>query len=78
MTVTGFIGVYSNGEKALIDAQGNNVAFNCNKCSHPVLAIAREHQRGTSSENPAICQGCNEKFFIEVREKTEKVIIYNV
>ena len=78
MTITGFVGVYSDGTEAKIDAQGNNVAFSCNKCGHPVLAIAREHQRGYSSNNPAICQGCNEQYFIEVREKTEKIIINNV
>jgi len=78
MTVTGYIGVYSNGNEAEIDAHGNNVAFSCNVCGHPVLAVAREHQRGYSSENPAICKKCNAQYFIEVRETTEKVIIHNV
>lgn len=77
MTITGFIGVYGNGEIAKIDAHGNNIAFLCNKCRHPVLAIAREHQRGSSLKNPATCLGCSEDFIIEVRESTKKVVIYN-
>jgi hypothetical protein len=32
MTITGFIGVYANGDPAKIDAYGNNAAFLCNKC----------------------------------------------
>ncbi|MBU2568502.1 MAG: hypothetical protein KJ725_00445 [Gammaproteobacteria bacterium] len=77
MTITGFKGMYGNGEIAKIDAYGNNAAILCNKCGHPVLAIAREHQRGSSIDKPATCLGCGEDFFIEVRESSKKVVIYN-
>lgn len=75
-TITGFIGVYSDGTSAKVDAHGNNVAFACPSCGHPVLAIAREHQRGSSSTKPATCRGCGQDLFIEPRENTKKVVIY--
>ncbi len=78
MTITGFIGVYGNGDTAKIDAHGNNAAFLCNNCGHPVLAIAREHQRGSSVNKPATCLGCGEEFIIEPKESSQKVVIYNV
>ncbi len=78
MTITGFIGIYGNGDIAKIDAYENNAVFLCNKCGHPVLAIAREHQRGSSVDKPATCLGCGEDFIIEVRESSRKVVIYNV
>jgi predicted RNA-binding Zn-ribbon protein involved in translation (DUF1610 family) len=76
MTITGFIGIYSDGLPAKIDAHGNNVAFACPSCGHPVLAIAREHQRGYAANNPAVCAGCGERLVIEVRESTKKVVIH--
>lgn len=78
MTITGFTGVYGNGDLAKIDTHGNNAAFLCNKCGNPVLAIAREHQRGSSPNKPAICLGCGEEFIMEARESSKKVVIYNV
>jgi len=78
MTVTDFTGTYGNGDSAKIDAHGNNVAFLCNKCGYPVLAVVREHQRGSSIKKPAVCNGCGEGFVIEAREATQKVIIYNL
>ena len=77
MTVTGFKGIYVNGDIANIDAHGNNVAFLCNKCGNPVLAIAREHQRGSSINKPATCLGCGEDYIIAAKEKTKLVTIYN-
>lgn len=77
MTITGFIGTYGDGSEAKIDAHGNNVAFACKQCGHPILAVAREHQRGSSPKNPAVCNGCSEKYIIEVRESSEKIVIYS-
>lgn len=78
MTITGFTGIYSDGSLAKIDAQGNNAAFLCVGCGYPVLAIAREHQRGSSTKNPAVCQGCSEQYVIEIRATTEEVVIFRV
>ncbi len=77
MTVTDFSGCYGNGDAANVDAFGNNVAFLCNKCGHPVLAVVRKDQRGNSIKNPAVCRECGEEFVIEGRETTEKIVIYN-
>ncbi|MDH5180186.1 MAG: hypothetical protein OEY07_10990, partial [Gammaproteobacteria bacterium] len=75
MKVTDYTGIYGNGTTAKIDAHGNNIAFACSECSHPVLAIVRDHQRGSSRDNPAICKGCGETFLVEVNVNTDKVIV---
>ena len=75
-TVTGFIGVYSDGTSAKLDAHGNNVAFSCQNCSYPVLAVARDNQRGFSQKNPSICRGCGECYVIELREELQKIVVY--
>lgn len=75
MCVTDFKVESTRGEKVDADPFGNNIAFACFSCKHPVLAIAREHQRGKSKENPAICRGCEAKYFIHVERESKKVII---
>jgi hypothetical protein len=47
------------------DTFGNNVAFACPRCGHPMLAIAREHQRGSSPDNPARCRKCKYECWVE-------------
>ncbi len=37
--VTDFRLVNENGDRLLCDAFGNNVAFDCPKCGHPMLAM---------------------------------------
>lgn len=76
VTVTGFIGVFSDGISAKVDTHGNNVAFSCPDCLYPVLAVARENQRGFSKRNPAICRCCGEHYVIEPREELQKIVIY--
>jgi len=80
VTVTGFAGIYGDGDGdiAKIDAFGNNVAFLCNKCGHPVLAVVRENQRGSSRNNPAVCKACNDEFVIKANETKRSIVIYNV
>jgi predicted RNA-binding Zn-ribbon protein involved in translation (DUF1610 family) len=45
---------------ALCDAYGNNVAFKCMKCGHPMLAIIlpKQNRHGSTPENPAVCRHC--------------------
>ncbi len=54
--VTDFRCVDENGQDVPCDAFGNNVALSCPKCGHPVLAIMREHQRGSAPSNLAACR----------------------
>jgi len=75
MCVTGFNVENSRGYKIDADPFGNNIAFACFSCKHPVLAIAREHQRGYSKENPAICMRCEIRYFIRVERESKKVVI---
>lgn len=56
--VTDFRCVDERDDPILCDAFGNNVAFRCPDCGHPVLAVIREHQRGASPANPAKCRHC--------------------
>jgi len=75
MRVTDFDVVDSRSKKIDADPFGNNIAFACFSCKHPVLAIAREHWRGCSKEKPAICRGCEARYFIRVERESKKVVI---
>lgn len=67
-----------DGKKIAADPYGNNVAFECFQCGHPVLAIARENQRGSKESNPAECRGCHVKYVIEGDEATKTVIVREI
>jgi predicted RNA-binding Zn-ribbon protein involved in translation (DUF1610 family) len=67
-TITNFRCVDDSGQNVPCDAFGNNVALRCPHCGHPVLAIAREHQRGSDVTNPAECRQCGFKGWIEPTE----------
>ena len=69
-TITNFECVDEHGSQVQADAFGNNVAFRCPRCSHPILAIARSHQRGSDEHNPAACRGCGFQCWIEVATNT--------
>ncbi len=57
------------GKDIPCDAFGNNVALQCVKCGHPILAIALENQRGFSKDNPAICRSCGFACWITIQEE---------
>ena len=59
--VTDFSCVGETGEMVLCDAFGNNVAFKCPKCGHPMLAIIlpEQNRRGSNPDNPAVCRRCD-------------------
>src|ERR1035437_9926080 len=65
-TITGFLCVDESGQRLRCDAFGNNVAFSCVNCGHPMLAIIREHQRGSKASNPAVCPGCGLRVWFSV------------
>jgi len=58
--VTGFHCINDNGQRVLCDAFGNNVAFDCPNCGHPMLAIIlpNQNRRGSTPDNPAVCRHC--------------------
>jgi hypothetical protein len=65
-TITGFRCVDSSGQDIECDAFGNNVALKCPNCGHPILAIARENQRGSDSAHVVSCRRCDLACWIEV------------
>ena len=56
--ITDFHCVDESDKGICCDAFGNNVAFSCPKCGHPMLAIMRKSQRGSDVNNPAVCRAC--------------------
>ena len=74
--ITGFLIMNGNGDQIPADAHGNNVAFTCSKCSHPVLASALENQRGSDFDHPVDCKGCGRGYWLDVRPSAEKLYIH--
>jgi hypothetical protein len=60
------------------DGCGDNIAFCCFECAHPILAVALKNQRGSDEDHPAVCRGCAAKYFLDVREHAEKLYIQTV
>ena len=75
MKITDFSVMNSNGENVLSDPFGNNVAFTCKACGHPVLAIAIRNQRGGDKEHPSECRGCSAKYFLELHRDAKQVYV---
>jgi DNA-directed RNA polymerase subunit RPC12/RpoP len=73
--VTDFQLLDENGGRALCDAFGNNVAFKCMKCGHPMLAIIlpRQNRHGSTPENPAVCRNCGSKAWL-MAEPAKKLL----
>jgi len=76
--VTGFKCLDGDGSRVPCDAFGNNVAFACPKCKHPILAVMRDRQRGASIDNPAKCAGCGLRAWMEVDAARERLILHQV
>ncbi len=76
MKITDYLIMDGSGTEIPADAHGNNVAFACAKCSHPVLAIALENQRGSDDMHPTECKGCGQAYFLDVRPSADKVYIH--
>ncbi|MDO6709035.1 hypothetical protein [Photobacterium sp. 1_MG-2023] len=80
MKITGFDVFGEDGEILNADSHGNNVAFNCFVCGHPVLAVCLVNQRGSDDEHPAHCKGaqCNAAYVLDVRERMKKLYIFKI
>ena len=63
------------GEEIKADAFGNNVAFCCLSCGHPVLATAFKNQRGMDEEHPAACKRCGNQYVLDVQQDAGKLYI---
>ena len=78
MKITDFLVMDTHGNEVRADPFGNNLAFSCPECGHPVVAIALENQRGSDESHPASCRGCGVNFFLDVRRQAEKLYIHVV
>ncbi len=78
MKITDFLVFDGNGEEMQADAFGNNVAFSCPACLHPVLATALENQRGSDEEHPSECKGCGRRYFLDLRLQSKKLYIHDL
>mgnify|MGYP000092792186 CR=1 FL=1 len=78
MKITDFLIMDGNGVEIRADAFGNNVAFACAKCGHPVLATALEIQRGSGEEHTTQCKGCGRGYFLDLRPQSQKLYIHGV
>lgn len=78
MKITDFLVMDGDGVEIRADAHGNNLAFSCPDCGHPVLGIAFDNRKGSDERHPTTCKGCGEKYFLDVRPRTEKLYIDRV
>ena len=76
MKITGFLILDGEGDEVPADAFGNNVAFSCFDCGHPVLATALENQRGSDEDHPTRCRRCGFSYFLDVRLQSQKIYIH--
>ena len=76
MKITDFLVMNDQGTEIPADASGNNVAFSCSSCGHPVLATALENQRGYDEEHPATCKGCSKQYVLNIRSPAQKIYIH--
>ncbi len=78
MKITGFLIMDGTGTEIPADPFGNNVAFCCSRCGHPVLATALPDQRGCDDDHPAKCRRWGKSYFLDVCLQTEKIYIHVV
>ena len=78
MKITDFLVMDTDGREIQADPHGNNLAFCCMTCDHPVLAVALENQQGSDEGHPATCRGCKTKYFLDVRPQAQKLYIHVV
>ena len=76
MKITNFLVMNADGNEIAADPHGNNIAFDCWKCGHPILAIALDNQRGSDEDHAVNCRGCGRRYFLDVRTPAEKLYIH--
>ena len=66
------------GNELQADPHGNNIAICCQTCGHPVLLTALKNQRGSDESHPAICKGCGENYFLDIREHKDMLYVHHL
>ena len=78
MKITDFLTMDDMGVEIPADTHGNIIAFECFYCGFPILAIARENQRGSDKEHPTDCRDCGKKYFLDVRTHAKKLYVHEL
>ena len=60
----------SHGETIAADQKGNNVAFICQACDHPILMSQFPRNSGNVK-----CKGCNHDYLVDWSLETETIVI---
>lgn len=61
----------SHGEPIAADPKGNNVAFSCQSCGHPILAHAARNASGHFQDHPVEqveCIDCKASYFVRKKD----------
>ena len=64
MKITDFLVMDMNGDEIEADPHGNNLAFCCMECGHPVVAVALENQRGSDEKTRQVAEGAAQGIFL--------------
>ena len=65
--------IYHGDTPTKADAHGNNVAWACSVCGHPILFVCLENQKGYNGKLTQ-CKGCGETFTIRPKGDTSLMI----
>jgi DNA-directed RNA polymerase subunit RPC12/RpoP len=77
-TITEFSVVDESELPILADPFGNSVAFRCLGCGSPVLAILLPNQRGSAEDNPSMCPACGSRYWLEVLDESEQLVVHRL
>jgi uncharacterized protein (DUF983 family) len=55
--------IFYKGEATPADAHGNNIAWCCAACGHPLLFVCRDNQKGFGGKATQ-CHGCGKSYTI--------------
>lgn len=53
------------GVPAQVHPDGNNVAWCCPDCGHPIIFVYRLGRSGSSANDATECRGCGSRFYLE-------------
>ena len=78
MKITDFLVMDTSGSEISADPHGNNLAFCCTACGHPIVAVALHNQRGSDANHPATCRGCNAQYFLAIQQQANRLVVHRV
>lgn len=52
------------GAPTRVHADGNNSAWSCASCGHPVLFVYLQGRIGSAEDDPTECAGCGKEYYL--------------